>query len=44
MGMGDHFPDFVKTEATDLGYTIDQVWAWQPPAPVRGKKGRKATG
>ena len=42
MGLGDYFDDFVKTEAMDLGYTREQVRAWQPPAPEKGKRGRKA--
>lgn len=44
MGLGDSFAEIVKTETTDLGYTIDQVRAWPPPAPERGKKGKKAKG
>jgi hypothetical protein len=42
MGLGDDFEDFVKTEALALGYTVDQVRKWKPPAPERGVRGRRS--
>jgi hypothetical protein len=41
MGIGDYFEEFVKTEAMALGYTLDQVRAWEPPAKAKGARGRK---
>jgi hypothetical protein len=32
MGMGDYFEGFVQDEARQMGKTIEQVRAWQPPA------------
>jgi hypothetical protein len=43
MGMGDYFEGFVQDEARQMGRTIEQVRAWQPPArPARGR-GRRTT-
>ena len=39
MGLGDYYADFVQTEAMALGYTVEQVRAWQPPEPVRKARG-----
>ncbi len=37
--MGDYYRDFVRDEAQALGYTVEQVRNWQPPArPARGGK------
>jgi hypothetical protein len=41
MGMGGDFADFVKTEAMELGYTVNEVRAWQQPAPEKGRRGMK---
>ena len=30
--MGDYYRDFVRDEAQALGYTLDQVRDWTPPA------------
>ena len=32
IGMGDYFAGFVDEEARALGFTLDDVRAWQPPA------------
>jgi hypothetical protein len=32
IGMGDYFVGFVDEEARALGFTLDDVLAWQPPA------------
>jgi hypothetical protein len=42
MGLGDYYEDFVTTETMALGYTVEQVRAWVPPPPDKGKRGRKA--
>ena len=39
--MGDYYADFVRDEAQALGYTLEQVSDWQPPAKVKGTRGRK---
>ena len=37
--MGDYHRDFVRDEAQAIGYTLEQVRSWQPPAKVaRGRK------
>ena len=41
MGLGDYFDDFVQTEALALGYTLEQVRTWAPPAPVKVGRSRK---
>jgi hypothetical protein len=38
LGLGDYFEDFVATEALAIGYTVEQVRAWRPPA--RAPRGR----
>ena len=43
MGMGDYFEGFVQDEARQMGKTVEQVRAWQPPAKVVRGRGRKAT-
>jgi hypothetical protein len=40
--MGDYYRDFVRDEAQALGFTLDQVRAWGPPAKSRGGRTRKA--
>ena len=32
IGMGDYFAGFVDEEARALGFTLDDLRAWQPPA------------
>jgi hypothetical protein len=39
--MGDYYADFVRDEAQGLGYTLDRVRSWEPPAKVKGTRGRK---
>jgi hypothetical protein len=39
--MGDYYADFVRDEAQALGYTLDRVRTWQPPAKAKGTRGRK---
>ena len=37
--MGDYHRDFVRDEARAIGYTVEWIRAWRPPArPARGKK------
>jgi hypothetical protein len=38
--MGDYYRDFVADEAQSLGYTLEQVRGWQPPAKVKRGRGR----
>jgi hypothetical protein len=42
--IGDDFEGFVQEEARNLGLTLDQIKAWQPPqrAGVRGRRRAKA--
>ena len=39
--MGDDYRDFVRDEAQTIGYTLDQVRGWEPPAKAKGGRGRK---
>jgi hypothetical protein len=43
MGMGDYFEGFVQDEARQMGRTIEEVRAWQPPAKKTARKAAKAT-
>jgi hypothetical protein len=42
IGMGDYFAGFVDEEVRVLGFTLDNVRAWQPPA-VTSRRRRRAT-
>ena len=37
MPMGDYFEGFLQEESRNLGLTLDEIRAWQPPL----RKGRK---
>jgi hypothetical protein len=38
--MGDYYEGFVQDEAREMGKTVDEVRAWQPPArATRGRRG-----
>lgn len=39
--MGDYYTDFVRDEAQALGYTLEQVKGWVPPAKAKGGRGKK---
>jgi hypothetical protein len=39
--MGDYYRDFVRDEAQALGYTVEQVRNWQPPAKAKSARGGK---
>ena len=39
--VGDYFAGFVDEEARRLGFTLDAVRAWTPPAPARKGRSRK---
>jgi hypothetical protein len=39
--MGDYYRDFVADEAQALGFTLEQVKGWTPPAKVKRAGGRK---
>lgn len=39
--MGDFFQGYVEEQARELGLTLDDLRAWAPPAPARGR-GRRA--
>jgi hypothetical protein len=41
--MGDYYRDFVRDESHGLGFTLERVRAWQPPAKAKGGRGRKKT-
>jgi hypothetical protein len=40
--MGDYFEGFLQEESRNLGLTLDEIRAWQPPQKARGR-GRKAS-
>jgi len=40
--MGDYYRDFVADEAQALGFTLEQLRAWTPPAKVKGRGGKRA--
>ena len=40
MRMGDYFEGFVQEEARQLGKTLDEIKAWQPPALRSRRKAR----
>ena len=40
--MGDFFAGYVEEQARELGLTLDDLHAWSPPAPARGRRGRRA--
>jgi hypothetical protein len=44
MPMGDYFEGFLQEESRNLGLTLDEIRAWEPPqkAPGRGRKASKA--
>ena len=39
--MGDYYEGFVQDEARQLGRTIEEVRAWQPPARKTSRKSAK---
>ncbi|HQU43325.1 MAG TPA: BREX-2 system adenine-specific DNA-methyltransferase PglX [Pirellulales bacterium] len=41
MRMGDYFEGFVQEEARQLGKTLDEIKAWQPPAARPRRKARR---
>jgi hypothetical protein len=41
MGMGDYFEGFVQDEARQMGRTIEELRAWQPPAKKTSRKAAK---
>ena len=41
MPMGDYFEGFLQEEARNLGLTLDEIKAWQPPQ--RAGRPRQAT-
>lgn len=40
--MGDFFQGYVEEQARGSGLTLDDLRGWAPPAPVRGRRGRRA--
>jgi hypothetical protein len=41
--MGDYFEGFLQEEARNLGLTLDEIRAWQPPQKSRGRGGKTAS-
>jgi hypothetical protein len=41
--MGDYFEGFLQEEARNLGLTLEQIRAWQPPQRVAGRGRRRAS-
>jgi len=39
--IGDDHADFVRDEAQGLGYTLEQIKGWLPPAQARGVRVRR---
>jgi hypothetical protein len=44
VAMGDYYEGFVQDEARQMGRTIEQVRAWQPPARKVSRKGARTPG
>lgn len=44
MAMGDYFEGFIQEEARNLGMTLDQIRAWQPPQTTRRARRRTRRG
>jgi hypothetical protein len=42
--MGDYFEGFIQEESRNMGKTLDEIKAWQPPEVARGRGGRKMKG
>jgi hypothetical protein len=42
VGMGDYFEGFLQEESRNLGLTLDEIRAWEPPQKTRGR-GRRAS-
>jgi hypothetical protein len=42
--MGDYFEGFIQEESRNLGKTLDEIKAWQPPEAARGRGTRKTKG
>ena len=42
MRKGDYFDTFITEEAKQLGKTIPEIKAWEPPARTGGRGRRKA--
>jgi hypothetical protein len=38
--LGEFYRDFVRDEAQSLGYTVEQLRAWQPPQATRSRRRR----
>ena len=41
MRMGDYFEGFVQDEARQMGKTLEEIKAWQPPQRVRARRARR---
>ena len=42
MHMGDYFEGFIQEESRQMGKTLDQIKAWEPPKKTARRR-RKAT-
>src|SRR5271157_5735568 len=42
--MGDYFDGFIQEEARQLGKTVAEIKAWEPPERTRGRAHRRAKG
>ncbi len=42
--MGDYFEGFLHEESRNLGLTLDQIKAWQPPQRAASRRRRRANG
>ena len=42
--MGDYFEGFIQEEARQLGKTVPEIKAWEPPERTRGRARRRANG
>jgi hypothetical protein len=36
--MGDYFEDFIQEEARQMGKTLHQITAWEPPKKIARRK------
>jgi len=43
MHMGDYFEGFIQEEARQMGKTLDQIKAWEPPKKTTRRRGKAVT-
>ena len=43
MAMGDYFEGFINEEARQMGKTVDEIKAWEPPKKANRRKKKTAS-